>query len=211
MSASPQVATKAPPLVTSLSGLPIDQRRGAMAMWCVIATESMLFVCMFGSYYYLGTNKDRWAQNLPPGLTYPFVMLAILLSSSAVLEWGKRQVKRKRFAAGRAALWATVAIGLVFMVVQGFEYRDHWKTLTPVTDAYGSIFYTITTLHAAHVVVGLLLLSYVGVMPRYGDTRTSPHRPYATVSMYWHFVDFVWIWIVLLLYVIPSFQGHPHG
>ena len=86
----------------SLSELPIDQRRGEHAMWCVISTEAMLFVCMFGSYYYLGTNKDRWADNLPPSLKYPFVLLAILLGSSAVLEWGKRQVQRQRFRAGRA-------------------------------------------------------------------------------------------------------------
>lgn len=211
MSTTAPVSERPPVRYRSLEGLPIDQRRGENAVWCVIATEAMLFVCMFGSYYYLGTNKDRWANNVPPSLKYPFILLAILLSSSAVLEWGKKQVTRERFEAGRWALWATVLIGLVFLVLQAFEYVDHWKTLTPDTDSYGSIFYTITTLHAAHVIAGLLLLSYVGVMPRFGETRGSPHRPYATVSLYWHFVDFVWIWVVLLLYVIPAFQGHAHG
>ncbi|MGH9686951.1 MAG: cytochrome c oxidase subunit 3 [Candidatus Acidiferrales bacterium] len=211
MSITVQVSSHPPARYVPLKGLPIDQRRGENAMWCVIATEAMLFVCMFGSYYYLGTNKDRWAHNVPPELKYPFILLAVLLSSSVVLEWGKRQVKRQRYRAGRLALWATVLIGLVFLVLQAFEYLEHWTTLTPDTDSYGSIFYVITTLHAAHVIAGLLLLAYVGVMPRYGETRRSPHRPYSTVSLYWHFVDFVWIWIVLLLYVIPAFQGHAHG
>jgi len=206
-----EVSTRPPGRYVPLNGLPIDQKRGEHAMWCVIATEAMLFVCMFGSYYYLGTNKDRWADNLPPSLKYPFVLLAILLSSSVVLEWGKRQVERQRFRAGRLALWATVAIGLVFLLLQAFEYVEHWKTLAPYSNSYGSIFYVITTLHAAHVIVGMLLLAYVGVLPRYGATRETPHRPYSTVSLYWHFVDFVWIWIVLLLYVIPAFQGHAHG
>ncbi len=102
-------------------------------------------------------------------------------------------------------------MGLVFLTLQALEYLDHWKSLAPYSDSYGSIFYTITTLHAAHVIVGLLLLSYVGVLPRYGQTRGSPHRPYAAVSMYWHFVDVVWLFIVILLYVIPTFQGHAHG
>lgn len=205
MSTTTQVSIHPP--IRSLEALPIDQRRGEYGMWCLIATEAMLFVCMFGSYYYLGTNKDRWAIDMPPSLKYPFILLAILVSSSVVLEWGKSRVLLERFSQARIALWVTVLMGLVFLMLQAFEYVEHWKTLTPYSDSYGSIFYTITTLHALHVIVGLLMLSYVGVMPRYGDSRGSPHRPYQTVSLYWHFVDFVWLWIVLLLYVVPRFQG----
>jgi cytochrome c oxidase subunit III len=204
VSASVQV----PPPRTKLATLPIDQQRGPNAMWALIATEFMLFVCMFGSYYYLGTNKNRWAIETPPSLKYPFVLLAILLASSFVLRWGEEQVKAERFGTGRLALWLTVLLGIVFLVLQGFEYADHWKNLAPYSDSYGSIFYTITSLHAAHVIVGLLMLAYVGILPRYGETRRSPHVPYATVALYWHFVDVVWIFIVLLLYVIPHFQVH---
>jgi cytochrome c oxidase subunit 3 len=211
VSAATQVSAGPPGRTVPLEILPIDQRRGEFGMWCLIATEFMLFVCMFGSYYYLGTNKNRWASDTPPDLKYPFFLLALLLISSAVLEWGKTNLKSARFRAARVALWGTVAIGVGFVVLQSFEYVSHWKTLTPYSDSYGSIFYTITMLHAAHVVVGLLLLAYVGVMPRFGESRGSPHRVYEVVALYWHFVDFVWIWIVLLLYVIPAFQGHSHG
>jgi heme/copper-type cytochrome/quinol oxidase subunit 3 len=95
--------------------------------------------------------------------------------------------------------------------LQSFEYANHWKDLTPYSDSYGSIFYAITTLHAVHVVVGLLMLSYVGILPRYGKTVGSPHRVYGTVALYWHFVDVVWIFIVVLLYVVPNLQGIPYG
>ena len=195
----------------SLETLPIDQKRGWYGMWCVIATEFMLFVCMFGAYYFLGTNKDRWADEVSPHLMYPFILLVVLLSSSAVLIWGERQIKQANLGAGRIALWITVLMGIAFMVLQTFEYLSHWKDLTPYSDSYGSIFYAITTLHAAHVVAGLLMLAYVGLLPRYGETVGSPHRVYKTVALYWHFVDFVWIFIVLLLYVIPYFQGMNHG
>jgi heme/copper-type cytochrome/quinol oxidase subunit 3 len=180
-------------------------------MWCVIATEFMLFVCMFGSYYYLGTNRHWNNTETPPKLTYAFILLAILLLSSVVLMWGERQVKNDAFGAARAALWITVGIGLAFVVLQCFEYIDHWKTLAPYSDSYGSIFYAITTLHALHVIAGLLMLSYVGILPRYGETRGTPHRVYSTVALYWHFVDFVWILVVALLYVAPSLQGGAHG
>jgi len=194
-----------------LRALPIDQRRGWCAMWCVIATEFMLFVCMFGAYYYLGNNKDRWAIDKPPGLKYPLMLMVILLASSFVLRWGEHQVKGERFRAARSALWLTVLIGLVFIAVQSLEYISHWKSLTPYSDSYGSIFYSITGLHAAHVVAGLLMLAYVGILPGYGETAESPHRAYETAALYWHFIDFVWIFIVALLYVIPNLQGYTHG
>lgn len=194
-----------------LGDLPTDQRRGLYGMWCIIATEFMLFVCMFGAYYYLGTNKYRWAHEMPPHLRYPLTLLAILLGSSFVLKWGEDQVKRGGFNMAKLALWATVLMGLVFLLLQTFEYKAHWKDLTPYSDSYGSIFYAITTLHAAHVVAGLLMLAYVGILPRYGETVGSPHRVYETVALYWHFVDFVWILIVVLLYVIPNVQGIHYG
>jgi len=181
------------------------------AMWMVIATEAMLFICLFGAYYYLGNNKDRWGQESPPELMFPLILLAILVTSSIVLFWGEHQIKAERYGAARIALWITVVLGLVFIAVQGVEYVSEWKMLSISSDSYGSIFYTITSLHGAHVIVGLLLLGYVGVLPTYGSTLRSPHKPYETVSRYWHFVDVVWVFIVVLLYVIPHFQAAAHG
>jgi heme/copper-type cytochrome/quinol oxidase subunit 3 len=188
----------------NLTSLPIDDRRGIHGMLCVIATEMSLFVCLFSAYFYLGIDKNRWAANQPPKILYALVMLVVLLSSSVVLEWGERQVGRQRYQAARIALIVTIGMGLIFMVIQGFEYADHWKTLTPYSDSYGSIFYALTTFHAAHVIVGLMLLSYVAFLPRYGSLA-APFRPYKVVSLYWHFVDLVWIFIVLILYLIPHF------
>lgn len=191
----------------NLSSLPIDDRRGIQGMSCVILTEMSLFICLFSAYFYLGINQDRWASDQPPKIMYALIMLVVLLSSSIVLEWGERQISRQRNGAARIALIVTIGIGLVFMILQCFEYADHWKTLTPYSDSYGSIFYAITTFHAAHVVIGLMLLSYVAILPRYG-LLAAPFRPYKVVSLYWHFVDVVWIFIVLILYLIPHFTAH---
>ena len=134
-------AVQIPQRQIALAELPIDERRGWYGMWCVIATEFMLFVCMFGAYYYLGANKYRWAEEMPPKLRYPLIMLAILLASSFVLKWGEDHVKRGNFALAKWALWATVLMGLVFLLIQAVEYTSHWKELTPYSDSYGSIFY----------------------------------------------------------------------
>lgn len=185
---------------------PVDERRGIWAMYTVIATEFSLFVCLFASYYYLGSNKTQWPVDKPPKMHLALIMLGVLLTSSVVLHWGEKQVKLARHGAARIAISLTALIGLVFMGLQSLEYRDHWKTLTPFSDSYGSIFYTITSFHALHVVVGILLLGYVAALPRYGPTVAPPYRPYRTVALYWHFVDLVWIFIVVLLYLVPNLQ-----
>lgn len=199
-----------PPPRTKLASLPIDQSRGIWGVWALIATEAMLFISMFGAYYYLGNNKDRWAIDKPPHLVYPFVLLGVLLSSSFVLHWGERQISKERFRAARVALWITVLLGFLFLGLQAMEYLSEWADHTPDTDSYGSIFYTITTLHAAHVIVGVLLLMYVGLQPFYGLSRRTPHQPYQVAARYWHFVDAVWVFIVLLLYVVPNIQRYYH-
>ena len=197
-----------PPPPVKLHDLPIDQSRGMQAVWALIATEGTLFACLFGAYYYLGTNKNRWATHEPPHLLYAFILLAILLTSSGVLHWGELQVQKERYRAGRIALWFTVLLGLAFLVLQGFEYASEWADLTPDSNSYGSIFYTITTLHAAHVIAGVLILMYVGIQPRYGFARRTPHMPYQVASRYWHFVDAVWVVVVSLLYVVPHIQRY---
>lgn len=198
-----------PPTVTQsphTGAWPIEANRGVYAVTMVILTEGTLFICLFASYYFLGADKNRWAIDHPPKLLKAFIMLAILAASSLVIMWGERLIEQKKYRRARWAVVTTIVMGLVFLAVQASEYMDHWKTLTPQTDSYGSIFYTITTFHAAHVIMGLLMLCYLAILPSYGPTQTPPHRPYRVVALYWHFVDVIWFFVVLLLYVIPHFQ-----
>jgi cytochrome c oxidase subunit 3 len=125
---------------------PLETNRGVYAVATLIITEAALFVCLFASYYFLANNKDRWSIDIPPKLTLALLMLGILIASSLVMMWGERMVKLGRYSVARFAVILTVVMGLVFLAVQTAEYRDHWKTLTPLTDPYGSIF-----LHHHHV------------------------------------------------------------
>lgn len=183
--------------------LPLEVDRGTYAMYLVILTEAFLFIALFFSYFFLEHGKDRWSVQEPPKLTLALIMLAVLASSSVVLHWGEKQVKRGRHLSGRVAMLVTCFLGSVFLVLQALEYRDHWKSLTPFSDAYGSIFYAITSFHGAHLIVGLLVLAYVIALPHYQPNDRSPYRPYHVGALYWHFVDLVWFFIVAILYVGP--------
>lgn len=182
----------------------VDHRRGSQAMLMFIVTEAMLFLMFFFAYYYLGHGAPAWPTELPK-LTLALIMLAVLLSSSVVLHAGERAVKGGRFQQAKIWTAVTVMLGLAFLTLQVFEYRDHLKTLKPTTNAYGSLFYTITSFHAAHVVLGVLMLSYVLLLPpvHLGRADKPPHDCLHNAAMYWHFVDAVWLLIVGLLYVAP--------
>ena len=187
-----------------------DYDRGILAIWMVIYTEACLFIAFFSSYFMLGNNKDRWAVDKPPDIKYALILLAILLASSFVIHYGEHQVKKGKPRKARFLLVITFVMGLGFLALQSFEYLSHWGKLTPESDSYGSIFYTITTFHAAHVVVGLLLILFVMFLPRASKSSVSPYRPYHIAALYWHFVDVVWIFVVIILYAIPNGISNVH-
>lgn len=184
--------------------LRFDERRGTWAMWLFIASEAFLFVCLFFAYFYLGKGKPRWPMDPAPKLMLAFIMLGVLMASSVVLYWGELVLKEGREGAARLAVALTVLLGLGFLGIQAVEYHNHLKELKPTTDAYGSIFYTLTSFHAAHLLLGLLMLSYVLILPTLESATKSPHKALHNASLYWHFVDVVWVFIVALVYVLPN-------
>ena len=191
-----------------LDQLPEDEHRGTLGMALAIATEALLFVCLFFGYFYVGHRHPHWPAH-PPEIGLALVLLVILLVSSGTLHAAEKQLKKGAPGAARRGLALTILLGLVFAVVQVLEYRNHLLTLQPRTDAYGSLFYVITTFHALHVAAGLLMLIFVACLPTLKPAK-SPQRPLHNVSLYWHFVDVVWVFVVVLLYLWPWWEAH-HG
>jgi cytochrome c oxidase subunit 3/cytochrome c oxidase subunit I+III len=184
--------------------LPADEKLGKWGMWCFVVTEAFLFVVLFFSYFYLGKGKP-WPPD-PPKLGMALLMLAVLLSSSALLHASTRLAERRALGRARLLAAATAVLGAVFLVLQGLEYRERLKTLSPRSDAYGSIFYTITGVHGLHVLAGIGMVVLAIAFARPPDGR-PPFRPLHDAAIYWHFVDAVWVVIVALLYVLPRLKG----
>lgn len=187
----------------------VDDGRGTLAMWQVIATETALFVSLFSAYFFIGNNKSRWAVNSPGKLNFPLGELGIMIVSCLVLIWGESLVRRKNYLMARIALAITFVLGLGFLALQSFGYIEHWSSLTPYSDSYGSIYYTISFFHDAHVIAGLLMIGFVLCLPHYGPVNRSPYRPYQNVALYWYFCTVVLFFVVLILTVIPN--GKVYG
>ena len=113
-------------------------------------------------------------------------------------ETGARAGRRGRHLAGFAI---AIALGLVFLVVQIFEWKS--KTFTLASGAYGSLYFTITGFHMAHVVVGVIMLSTVLLWSALGYFSARKCTPVLVSSAYWHFVDAVWVAVFFTFDVVP--------
>jgi heme/copper-type cytochrome/quinol oxidase subunit 3 len=198
-----------PGAVQSTHRRPTEKRRGEIGMWLFIGTEAMLFALLFFGYFYLGASKPQWPLEEDPPFSLALWLLAILLASSVVAEWAKRGVAKDRTGRLKIGLGATLLLGALFVVVQMFEYRRHLKLLRPDENAYGSIFYTITSVHFAHVIVGLCLLLFVFARALAGHFDSKRHVAVKNATIYWHFVDLIWIFVVAIVYLSPHFYAPP--
>ncbi|MEZ5410133.1 MAG: cytochrome c oxidase subunit 3 [Acidimicrobiales bacterium] len=194
----------------------------SLAWWgmvMAITTEAMIFALLLFAWFYLWTKADRWP---PPGdpLTDlgPFTIgrTVLLLGSSLPVQLAERRVKagdRRGMLAWLALGWAMAA---VFLGGHVDETIRMWSELRPSTDAYGSLVYLITNLHALHLIIGLLFLAFVfgrGLQGRYtGDGEGHLGHGDVTVTvLYWHFVDAVWVAVFSSLYLAPHFGGPGGG
>lgn len=198
-----------PGAVQSTHRRPTETRRGEIGMWLFIGTEAMLFALLFFAYFYLGSSKPQWPLREDPPYTLALTLLAILVVSSAVAEWGKRGVAKNQTGRLKIGLGLALLLGAAFIGVQMLEYHRHLKTLKPEDNAYGSIFYTITSLHFAHVVMGLALLLFVFARALAGHFSAQRHVAVKNATIYWHFVDLVWIFVVAIVYLSPHFYAPP--
>lgn len=192
----------------AIRDLPIDQDRGTGAMAWFIVSESMVFLALFFSYYYLGHEQPRWPMGSAPSLALPTAMLFVLFLSCIALWAGGWMLRQGRDLAARGALLVTLLLGCAFLVLNAINY-DAASRLQPTTgNSYTSVFFTIEGVHAAHAILGLLFLLYAAVLPRLGPTPKPPHGVYRNAAMYWYFVTAVWFVMYALLYIGPH---HPVG
>jgi heme/copper-type cytochrome/quinol oxidase subunit 3 len=185
----------------AIRDLPIDQGRGTGAMAWFIASETFVFLALFFSYYYLGHEQPRWPIGEAPSLTWPTVMVLILLLSCLSLAVGGWLLRRGRILLARGALLVTIVLGCGFLVVNAHDYNIATRVQPVAENTYTSIFYTIGYVHAAHLILGLLFLVYALILPRLEPTERPPHGAYRNAALYWYFVTLVWLAMYAILYV----------
>ena len=177
--------------------------RGVVGMACLIVAESAIFIIFIVAYlYYLG--KSLTGPTPHDVLELPIFTSICLLSSSATVHFAVSALHKG--ARGMCSLWlaATVLLGGIFLTGTGLEWYhlitvDH---LTIQTNLFGSTFYSLVGLHATHVVVGLIMLTLALFFSLSGRLASKHTGRLEVLSLYWHFVDAVWVVVFTVVYVL---------
>ena len=175
-----------------------------LGIWLFLASEVMLFGALFSSYILLRTAAVDWPTgllNVPIG----FVNTLVLIASSVTMVMSWASLKLNDFRKFRLYIGLTLLCSLVFLSVKAFEYSDKFShDHFPSTSTFYAIYFTITGLHALHVIGGVIVMSYL-VGPGSSMWKTEPDRfanRIEIVGLYWHFVDLVWIFLFPVLYLL---------
>jgi heme/copper-type cytochrome/quinol oxidase subunit 3 len=172
-----------------------------LGMILFIISEAFLFGSLFWTYYYLRTENPVWP---PAGVQLDMALASvntfILLSSSAVIWQAGRFIRKGNEKGLAGTLAVTLLLGITFLGITFFEWIH--ETFRPWTSAYGSIFYVLTGFHALHVFGGVMLM--LALLGRTLRHRFSSGRFLAIEvgSLYWHFVDFIWIIVFTTLFIV---------
>lgn len=193
------------PLATSSSRPhPGSRSLGWWGVVLLICTEATLFGLLLFVNFYLRANAGQWPPKgiEDPELVKTSIRTVILLGSSLPIALGERACRRGDQRAFRRWVATAFTMGALFLAGHVQEYIELWPKFTIHTNAYGSIFYTLTGLHALHLIVGMVVLAYLYVQSSRGRYDGDPEpNSVAAGSLYWHFVDAVWVAVFTSLYL----------
>ena len=180
--------------------------RYRIGMWVALCSITMLFTALTSAYIVrsrLSTANDWQPISVPHML---WLSTALILLSSVTFEVSRRFIKRDNDQGYRRWLTATVLLGLGFLLTQWLAWRDLVaKGIYLATNPHSAFFYLLTGAHALHLVGGILMLGYLlaRAWRRQSGEQSRAHRQDSAnaAALYWHFMDGLWIYLFLLLFL----------
>ncbi|MDQ6722462.1 MAG: heme-copper oxidase subunit III [Candidatus Dormibacteraeota bacterium] len=183
---------------------------GMMGMYIFLASEVMFFGSLFAMYFYLYGSHPTWPPAAPSDrpeyyvswFPIPLINTVVLLSSGVTCHFALDAMahdNRRRFF---TLLIATIVLGFGFEFGQLYEFISAFaRGLNLQANSFASAFFIMTGFHGAHVLGGLILLLLILYRAGRGQFSAQHHVGVAAVTLYWHFVDVVWIFLFGILYL----------
>jgi cytochrome c oxidase subunit 3 len=173
-----------------------------LGMLLFICSEVMFFAGLFAVYFNVRASHRVWP---PEGfeleiLPLPVIATTVLVISSFTMQWAVWRIRRDDRVGMNRALTITLILGVVFLAIQLYDYTTLGFGLH--SEIYGSLFYTMTGFHGAHVFGGVIGIALTLVRGIAGQFSSRHHVAVEAISIYWHFVDVVWIALFTTIYLI---------
>jgi cytochrome c oxidase subunit III len=181
-----------------------------MGMALFITSEVLFFFAFFWAFFWAAlVPPETVATSWPPegiepvpAFDIPFLNTMILLLSGATVTWAHHAIKENDNSTAFKALLLTCALGLIFTSFQVYEYIHAIHLgFTLQSGSFGSTFYMATGFHGFHVIVGTSFLLVCMMRAWYGAFRPEKHVGFEAAAWYWHFVDVVWLFLFVCVYV----------
>src|SRR5262250_3157254 len=193
-------------VATPFAGTPATWKlpyRGKVGMACLIFAESAIFTIFVVAYlFYVG--KSLSGPTPREVLETPIFYTICLLSSSLTIHFAGKLLERGRCRAFLGLWLLTIVLGGLFLYGTGQEWHrliyEHGLTIS--TNLFGTTYYSLVGLHASHVAIGLVMLAVVLALAVAGRLRVTHAARIDVLSLYWHFVDVVWIVVFSVVYII---------
>jgi cytochrome c oxidase subunit 3 len=175
---------------------------GWWGLVCFIATEAALFGYLLFDYcYYAIQLEPGWMPERHPSLDFALPNTIIAILSSLAAWWGERGIRRGARGQLLAGFALAFLLGLAFLLLEGMDWAT--KPFTLSSSLYGSLYFTITGLHVAHLILGLVALLAILFWAALGYFDARRNTPVLIGAAYWHFVNLVWLVFFVALYLAP--------
>ncbi len=183
----------------------LDNRRNKIhphkfTLWVGIGSILMMFAGLTSAYI-VKRNQANWVTfNLPVAFWYS---TAVIIASSFTLWMSLKAFKDRAMARYRSLMAVTLGLGIFFILLQVLGFSQLWqKGITLQANVSYSFLYVIVGLHAAHVIGGVVALIIMSLKAFSTKIRSYSQVPVELVSTYWHFVDILWIYLLVFLLMI---------
>ena len=211
------MATNSTALTTPVAGQSVSRAHGQrgisnpiLGMILFITSEVMFFAGLFAAYFNVRLNATQWPPLVNEAPFAPFqihheillpaILTMVLVLSSVTMQMGVWAIRRGDRTGFLRNTGITLVLGLIFLIGQIYDYTQLGFGITDT--AFGSTFYTLTGFHGAHVLGGAIMLSVVLYRGMAGQFSAKHHDAVEATSIYWHFVDVVWIALFSTLYLL---------
>ena len=179
--------------------------RALLGMMLFIASELMFFGSLFGAYFTIRAATEPWPPSGTPDISVlrTAFFSAFLIASSLTIQRAVTVLRSDDIAETLKWLSISLGLGLIFLGGQAWEYSELiGEDFVISSNQFATLFFTMTGFHGLHVAGGLVAIAVVIASARGGRVSAARHGTAEAVSYYWHFVDVVWIFLFVTLYVL---------
>ncbi len=187
-----------------------------LGMLLFITSEVMFFAGLFAAYFNVRAtapiwppadfaNKLHWLPTAAQPIPVVTIATILLVTSSATCQLGVWGIRNGNRTALVRNIGVTVLLGSIFLLLQAYDYTALYGDGVRLdAGTFGTTYFTLTGFHGAHVLGGVIMLSVVLYRAMAGQFSREHHDMVEATSIYWHFVDVVWIVLFSTLYIIPN-------